>query len=286
MPFLLESKNQVGLFSKKKEYDAIIRFSNAGDKPDNEANSRGMAIKVLGLPYTGYMHQVGLEGKNNAHDLVVQNNSKAFFVKDAKMYADLLKARTSGTLDMVWFAANNPKGMINLAKSATEKVYNVLDPNYFSSVPYKIGPNFMRFGFVSNKKKKDKKPFHGKDKFLADRLALSVADSEQSFDMVVQIYRGDDKNAVEQPLVEWKERTSPYIKVGTLTINKQKGVQTHERAVYCEDISINPWRAHPENRPMGSINRVRFEVYTESAEFRHKENNTIEEKPVRIEDMP
>lgn len=48
---------------------------------------------------------------------------------------------------------------------------------------------------------------------------------------------------------------------------------------FCQDLAFNPWRALPEHRPLGGINRVRREVYVALSAMRHDLNRVSYHEP-------
>jgi hypothetical protein len=48
---------------------------------------------------------------------------------------------------------------------------------------------------------------------------------------------------------------------------------------FCENLAFNPWRVLPEHRPLGGLNRVRKNLYQESAGFRHEANDVKYKEP-------
>lgn len=83
----LDPKFRLGLFAKDAIYSSVIRFSNGSPdakKADIDGDARGMAIKILGVPYDNYLADVGVEPASSSHDILVIN-SPVFLLKILKL---------------------------------------------------------------------------------------------------------------------------------------------------------------------------------------------------------
>lgn len=278
----LASKHRVGLFAAKGSYKSIIRFSN-GDpnhlKSDKAKDVRGMAVKVLGVPYDNYLSEVGVEQTQGVHDFVFMN-SDSFFIKDPDHYGKFMSAVKKGGLSFAGFGVFsflNPgdKFLSILLKAFNMKVGNPLDIDYHSATPYKLGPDSMKMKFKSCKQRKDKLERNRDENYLSKKLMSSLDKNSSCFDFYVQPNRDKIKNNIENAQLKWNSKKSPFIKVGTLQIPKQSKESILSRNEACENSSFNPWRAPVENRPLGGVNRIRLEVYVKQAKMRHGYNGVI-----------
>lgn len=278
----LNEKHRVGIFEKNNEYRSIIRFSN-GDpnhlKSDKAKDVRGMAIKVLGVPYDNYLSEVGVEQTQGVHDFVFMN-SEAFFIKDPDHYGKFMNAVKKGGLSFAGFGVFsflNPKDkfLSILLKAFNMKVGNPLDIDYHSATPYKIGPDSMKMKFKSCKTRKDKLERKRGENYLSQKLMTSLEKNESCFDFYIQPNRDPRKNNIENSQLKWSTKKSPFIKVGRLHIPKQTKESILARNDACENSSFNPWRAPLENRPLGGVNRIRLEVYVKQAKMRHGHNGVV-----------
>jgi hypothetical protein len=79
------------------------------------------------------------------------------------------------------------------------------------------------------------------------------------------------KNLVPAMNTEWKESDYPFIKVAKITIPlPQTEVDSEENIAHCEKMAFTPWHSLVEHQPIGSINRLRKDVYAASAKHRLK----------------
>lgn len=275
----LAPQDRVGLFAHDgEELQAWVRFSN-GDpdstKADDESDVRGMAIKIMGLSEPNFLAREGIEPQTGVHDIVMMN-SPVFFIKDTKDYAELMHAVEKSTVSLGWFMLTHPTTALILQKARGMNVGNPLHVDYFSATPYKLGTGTMKFSARScvAPQDRDKKPAHAAHDFLRDRLISTLKVKDDScFDFLVQKGTQGPDMPIELPTADWSTETSPYVKVATLRIPKQDGIDSEAQMNFCENLSFNPWRALPENRPLGAINRVRLLAYGQISDLRHEHNH-------------
>ena len=73
---------------------------------------------------------------------------------------------------------------------------------------------------------------------------------------------------IEDAMVEWKEKDSPYRKVATIRIPSQ-AFESADQIALAESIAFNPWHCLEAHRPLGGMNRARQAIYTELSKLRH-----------------
>lgn len=267
----LPANLRVGLFEENKEYSSIIRFSN-GDpdftKEDIEKDVRGMAIKILDTSYSNYLTDIGVENES-VHDLVMMN-ADAFFIANPKAYEKFMRS-TKGRFGVLGYLMLHWNTLRNILKARVQ-VANSLDVDYSSATPYRLGNKSMKMKMVSCKKNKDELPKNPSPNFLSQRLGQTLASQEGCFDFYVQPNMDENKNNIENAMLFWDEKKSPMIKVGRMSVVKQKEFLTKDKMKACEDMSFNPWRAHELNRPLGGVNRIRLEVYLNQSKLRADHN--------------
>ena len=72
--------------------------------------------------------------------------------------------------------------------------------------------------------------------------------------------RNDAKTqSIENTLVAWSEKTSPWRKVATIDVYPQIFGSTDQQE-FCERLTFNPWDGLQAHRPEGGINRARRDV--------------------------
>ena len=271
-PSALPAELRAGVFAGvgTGEYPAWIRFSNGGpngvETPDLNADVRGMAVKLMGI-----------DGTPTGSQDFLMCTAKEFFSKDAADYAALHTAMGSGGLALGWYFLTHPKNALNIKRS-TIKTPNPLQTNYFSSLPYKLGPRMMRFKAVPCDQPSafDSLPTGSAatPNYLRERLVSTLASRPNGacFDFFVQPNM-DPAQPLENPTVTWDETRSPYIKVATITIPQQSQIDSQARLNFCENLTFDPWHTLPETRPLGQISRMRRKIYPVITRYRHQINH-------------
>lgn len=258
-------------------YPAWVRFSNGNpngeDKSDLEKDVRGMAVKLMNV-----------SGSHLGSQDLVMITSKEFFSVDAVDYAKLNQALMGGGISAAFYLGTHWRQTAILLKSQIQAA-NPLQLQYFSSVPYKLGPRSMKFKATpcasNNLVDQISRPTASVN-FLRDRLVSSLQPSvtkDLCYEFWIQPNMDPEKNHIENPTIAWDEKISPYIRVATLTIPGQTEIDSAEHLNFCENLSFDPWHSISETRPMGQINRMRLKIYPVISEFRHKANHIPEIEP-------
>ncbi len=265
-------EQKLGVFSPGAEpIKAWIRFSNGDPKgftaPDSTPDIRGFAVKLMTA--------------NGPHQDFIAMNSPRFFSRDAEDYFRLFHALMSGKMATLFYFGKNFTNL-RIVSKAKAKIDNVLTTSFFTPVPSKLGPHFMRMKFTPCAANFEGQPAvdQNNPNFLRESLVATLRDREACFEVFVQPNNEPKKELyIENPTLEWDEHSSPFIKVARLDILRQEDFDTPERNAFCENLNFNPWHTHPDLRPMGQINRVRRLVYDEISRYRHNKNNRPEIEP-------
>jgi hypothetical protein len=268
-----------GLFKEPGTHkNAWIRFSNGNPKvqSDQEKDGRGMAIKVCGVEGERASE---LEALQKREQDFVMIDHPVFFIPDAPMYAPFIRLQSRGQAWRFFLSPFRPRWLLRLrllriATRVKKSIASPLENQYFSMSPYKLGPNLaVKFSakFVGERKATKSA---GND-FLREEMVRKLGKEEVCFDFLVQTRTVPRKMAIEDPTLRWSEDLSPYRKVATIRIHKQKFAGPQQMK-FAENISYNPWNALMDHAPLGGINRLRHSVYREISKFRHKSNGEDE----------
>jgi len=152
--------------------------------------------------------------------------------------------------------------------------------------PYRLGSGTSRFAVKYTVKPRAERPplrnrlatFLGKGFTLKEQLARMLAQTEVSFDFYVQRYVDERRTPIEDTTIEWRESVSPREHVATITIPRQD-IMSAAQAKFCEELSINPWHGLAEHRPLGTVNRVRRDVYLAISAYRRRKNGVTPAEP-------
>jgi hypothetical protein len=258
---------KVGIFSQPKTYPIWARFSNASDaekrgklKSDLEPDIRAMAIKLLDV-----------EGKKvpsdeqKTQDFLLINHP-TFFVRDAQGFANLMKA-TVGQADAEDLKSLAPT--FEVLKTITSKqVTNPLLIQYWSTTPYRLGAQSIKFSVKPHQQDQPRSTPRTENYLREGMVSYLSADAKDAtFDFLVQSYVNDQKTPIENPMQEWKESDSPFIKLATIRVPAQK-FNFEERTRLDEALSFKPWHTLIEHAPLGGVNLARKQVYQEMSKAR------------------
>ncbi|MFP6680894.1 MAG: catalase, partial [Gammaproteobacteria bacterium] len=108
--------------------------------------------------------------------------------------------------------------------------------------------------------------------YLQNQLKRHLASDSGCFEFLVQFQTDPEAMPIEDASVEWDKLFAPFEPIALLTIATQN-FDSHEQMKICENLSFNPWRALPEHRPLGGINRARGAVLTELAKFKTRQRD-------------
>ena len=276
-----------GVFVRGHQYKAWIRFSNGNSerRPAWFFDARGMAIKLTGVPGEKLM-----EDEKHTQDFILISHPR-FFVDDLKRYKKTLVAfLRGGYVDqlVVALVKLRPREAWFAFKANWNFMSNPLFQQYWSMTPY-------RFGVGPEKKfavKYTAKPrLHNKPGFftrhltrlgwnfsLKEEMNKTLAGNEVWFDFYIQRYVDAESTPIEDSKVKWADEVSKPERIGKIIIPIQD-CMSPEQAVFCENLSFNPWHSLPEHRPLGLVNRVRRIAYREISRLRHDLNHAPRQEP-------
>lgn len=275
---------RLGMFKNNQSYDAWVRFSNNDHLPirrDNEYDLRGMSIKVMGV--LGPKIMAGFESAPTQDFLMYGSNH--FFIKDNKDYIGFMKGLRDDNAAFVLLTQQPQAAAKTLyAQWKVSGFTNPVNMPYHSAVP-------IRLGLEENEKRKaikyraipcansahaspvPKSSFN----YLRENLKNTLDKEDACFLFQVQIQTDSKTMPIEDATAIWPETSgllakgSPYITVAEVLIPKQE-FDTRERDNYCENLTITPWHALVEHKPLGRTMRMRRDLYKATSRFRHQSN--------------
>lgn len=267
-----------GVFATPASYPVWIRFSNGGTqpKPDKEGDIRGMAVKLMGVDGPKLAAD-----ESRTQDFLLINNP-VLPVGDPAEYLALFRAGLAQK-PMSYFFGGLPH---NWKLAAFRKVIairrkeipSMLAIRYWSTTPYLLGTQAVKYSARPCAPVAGERPKDPAEKYLRQDLVERLSKDTACFEFMVQPQTDARTMPVEDPAVEWDENASPFVPLAKIEIPVQS-FDTPAQNEFCENLSMNPWHARPEHRPLGGINRVRKLAYERIAKFRMDKNGVPHREP-------
>jgi hypothetical protein len=256
----LSADLRVGLFATPRQYRARIRFANAASATDRERDIRGMSLRVFDVEGSN------LTANATTQDFVL-NSHPVMMAPDARGFLELLQANEAGGFRRTLYFLSHPAALrIALASRSNPSCH--LDLRYWSTTPYLYGPNrAVKYVVAPGSARRSPMPQSLTDTYLQDAMRARLAESEATFDFMVQFQTDGRRMPIEDASVKWSEKESPYVPVARIRIPPQS-FESPEQIARCEQLAFTPWHCLPDHRPLGSMNRARGDIYRAMAAFR------------------
>ncbi|WP_030608557.1 hypothetical protein [Streptomyces fulvoviolaceus] len=266
-----------GLFAHPSTYPAWVRFAGPGplSPPDLDDNGiLSIGVKVVGVPGPKLLDDekhtqdfTGISAPTFTTPNVVENVKLQRRIGDGTPLLYFLGPKDSHLADLVM------QGLYARTHSSP------LETAYWSCASYLLGEGqAMQYRFVPRDRRRGRLPRHPPDDYLRDALARTLHRREVFFDLLVQPQTDPVRMPIEDASVVWPERLSRPVRVATLRIERQELDPAEQRA-RADGLSVNPWHALPEHRPLGNQNRARREVYVHLSRLRQEMNGTPHVEP-------
>ena len=213
----LSQNLRIGVFADAgREYCSLIRFSNATQATDDEPDSRGIAIKLVGVE--GEKEPLDQEDDGQTQDFLL-TSSREFLGGSVAEFAQIAakKATQPNPADFVAFLGQLNPRLPGILQSMLDMSGNPLAIDYHSTTPYLFAEgNAVKYR-VRRAAGGGTLPRNHAD--LKQALADSLVDQEQILDFFVQLQK--EGMSIEDATAPWKPAESEFHKVATITIPKQ-----------------------------------------------------------------
>jgi len=288
-----------GLFARAGSYPVVLRLSTTpGDiLSDDVSTPRGMGLKVVGVQGE---RVAGSEGDATQDFVLV--NGPAFNAPTAKKFAGnarLLAATTD--------KAPNLKRLFSAVARGAEKAIEAvggesaalkamgghpethpLGETYYSQVPILYGPYMAKVSVAPVAPQllalKDA-PVELKDRpdGLREEVVAFFGAQGGEWELRIQLCTDLARMPIEDASVAWPEDASPYVTVARLRVAPQPAYSAARARLIDEGMQFNPWHALAAHRPIGSVMRIRRDVYAMSKRFRAERNGVAIAEPKDLE---
>jgi hypothetical protein len=290
-----------GIFATPTTYDIVARLSTTAGarRSDQVRGVRGLGIKVLGVRGPRLLE----DDEATTQDFVFVNEPR-FPFRDALHYSKggMRLARALSYMPDVGMmtiglllrgakrvlAPFGPELPWNIA-IFTEPNTHTLGQTFYTAAPLQYGKYVAKLSVapLSPSVKALARVEVGK---TASAHTTAVVDflrtNSAEYQVCAQLCTDTKKMPIEDASVLWPENESPYEPVAKITYPAQDAY-SEARMVYGDDVlEFNSWRAIADHRPLGSINRLKKDVYLASSKFRHEKNGKARAEPRTVADIP
>lgn len=295
-----------GLFAQPRIYPIIARLSSTSGaiRTDQMRGVRGLGIKVIGVDPTA---ERALPDDTAVTQDFIMVTHREFLFADAKDYLTkgmptaVLLARIS---DPVLAFAERALAQIDtriLARIGrplpeTLRVFikentHILGDTFYTSAPLRYGKYVAKMLYAPSSAEVralagQPTPDYRGVNALQD-MAVDFFDSHSAeYELRVQLCTNIDRMPIDNATTAWSEEESPHRTVATIRFPRQDPYTPERRAYGDNVLSFNSWRGLKAHTPLGSINRLKREVYDASSRFRHQKNNAPIVEPASVVDLP
>ncbi|MGE8561955.1 MAG: catalase family protein [Acinetobacter sp.] len=292
-----------GIFAHPGCYDVMVRLSAApGDlHSDKTPAPHGFALKILNVPGQRLLSNDPSDGHNQdflmvnipvlAFGTVRKYKQMLPFITEAEQAPEPVMRGLRNVMRGVDYLANRA----GLPTSATLKglarsQQHVLGETYHSMAALRYGDYIAKMSVApeseSVKRLAGIQMRIDEDSGIRNIVRDFFRHNAADYVIRAQLCTDLKHMPVEDAAVLWKEEESPHQLIGTLHF-PQQNTFSPARRIYSDDVlSFNPWHGVTEHQPLGSIMRVRMQVYERSSSFRHCMNTQPRTEPNQIDDMP
>ncbi|MCX7302926.1 MAG: catalase family protein [Hyphomicrobiales bacterium] len=266
-----------GVFAKPGTYQALIRFSagNVEVQEDTIPQAAGMAIKLLGVEGKKLLQR---EADAKTQDFVMIN-APVFFVSNLKDYVGIHEALDAGRL-LDFFQAR-PRLLEAIMIVRGQVLNNPVQVRYWSMTPYLLGERAVKFSATPLSHTANEPPAELGPDFKRESMIRQVSSEDVYYEFGIQLQADPKSMPVEDPVVQWDEKVSPFQRVALIRIPKQD-ITADSWVQFGENLSFTPWHSLSEHRPLGSNNRARLPIYEAISDFRRETNGVTVSEPTTI----
>lgn len=290
-----------GLFANSGVYPVLMRFSTIpGDMlTDRVSVPRGVALKFVGVSgdrLPDYEDDV-TQDFLLANGPVFSAAKASDFLTTAKVLAattdraqTLKEALSSVTRKLVTIveAFGRPSPLLRVLGGYPP--INVLSDSYFSQGALRYGDYIAKLrltpsspALLALRRTRIDLRNHDALRAAANRF---MAENSAEWELSAQLCVDAATMPIEDPSVEWSQDRSPFVTIARIRAKPQTAWSLERERTLDTTTSFTPWRGLAAHRPLGSIMRVRREIYKASAQYRAQANGVTLHEPRSAADLP
>lgn len=287
---------QKGVFQPGASYPLWMRFSNAVEEvtSDYEKDFRGLALKLTQVngKRVSMTELSTIEGQRRHLPMGDELHTQDFLFlgHDAFFAANPMEFFEFFSMSFPRFAITHPRGAWNIFRGS-RRVVTPLDIKWNSVTAYALGAqntdgsynHIVRYALQTCATNSGEQPSEDNPDYLGENLAKQLSGNGKAcLDFYIQRQTDAYDMPVENALVAWDQKASPFIKIARINIPAQ--VFTSEaQKTFCENLSFNPSHSLVDHKPLGGINRARRVVMKDISDTRLKKNGVERVEPTGAE---
>lgn len=277
----------------KQPHPVGIRFANEPSflQDDRTPGPRGCGMKIFNVEGK-FMDEVGT--KTRTQDMTF-NNAPLLELRDVKTTVEIFTIRERHFREPEKIGPElDKRSDKNLQKAPTQLPnQHFLSYTMYSQGAYRWGPYVAKYAlfptgdYQEALAKSHKVSGESSPEQHSRWLKEWFTSKEATYDLRVQLCQNINAQSVEDTSVAWDEQAFPFRTVGKVVLPAGQDVFSAERRIFWDDhMKLNVWFGLEEMMPLGSVQRLRKELYNRSQGFRSRTNNSKIEEVNSIDQIP
>ena len=262
----------------KSPHPVAVRFANEPSflQDDRAPGPRGCGMKVFNIS-GNFLDPVG--ERTRTQDLTF-NNAPILELRDISTTVEVFTIREKHFREPEKIAPEMKKRKDAQVQMAPSQLPNQHFLSYvmYSQSAYSWGPYVVKYALFPGNKMQEELASQTVDdssdpEVHSQWLQRYFAEHDAEYDFRVQLCQSAKVQSVEDTSVMWDETAFPFQTVGKVVLRKGQDSFDAKRRVFWDDrVKLNVWYGLREHRPLGSVNRLRKELYKMSSKNRGETN--------------
>ncbi len=201
------------------------------------------------------------------------NSYPALFVATPEDFLAFIRARQEGSeLGFFLNPFDSHLKSLWIVYKARDRHLSPLDIRYWSTVPFRLGPEngpAVKYSVTPCSDYRTQEAVNPGENQLRAAVGAHLRQAPACLSFGVQTQTSPESMPIEDATVIWDEDESPFVTVATITIPDQ-AIDDSDTLARCERSAFNPWQGLAAHEPLGRMNAVRREVYSAATEVRNR----------------
>nr|WP_244423038.1 catalase family protein [Bradyrhizobium sp. ORS 278] len=284
----LPSHLRQGLFAQPTRYPVIVRFSTAlgAIKSDRIRVPRGFAIKVLGVSGAKAL----ADDDTTSQDLLLVNHPS--YIADARSYLEAQRKfeRTKSLPDLAVRAVGLVSRVLLelstlvrlplpiIIKALGDPGHHILGETFHTEGAIRFGDFVARLRAVPVSpalRRLTGQPSHDGDDVVRQSVVSFFRTEPAEYELQAQLCTDLRHTPIEDSSIDWPEDFAPPQPIANIRLPAQVADSPARRAYVDDVLSFDPWRCLAAHQPLGSVMRMRRDVYRTSRVLRQQQNAAL-----------